>query len=101
MWVAGDTFMVNGKRHSYVHAGQHEAGRAARLLSGTCGFAVDVTPIVVPVNAYDITVKSSPGDVHVVNRQRLRRWLRRRPQVLDNRVIAAVHSAARWGSTWR
>jgi Nuclease-related domain len=101
IWVAGDTFMVNGQRHPYVHASRHEAGRTARVLSGACGFAVDVTPVVVPVNAHDITVKSSPGDVHVVNRRRLRRWLRRRPQVLDDRVIAAVHSAARWGSTWR
>jgi hypothetical protein len=101
IWVAGDTFMVNGKRHPYVHASRHEAVRATRVLSAACGFPIEVTPVVVPVNADDITVKSKPRDVHVVNRRRLRRWLRRRPEVMDDRAIAAVYSAARWDSTWR
>jgi Nuclease-related domain len=101
IWARGDTLMVNGQRHPYVHASRHEAGRASRALTAACGFPIDVTPVVVPVNADDITVKKSPADVHVVNRRRLRRWLRRRPEVLDDRAITAVYPAARWGSTWR
>jgi hypothetical protein len=67
----------------------------SRALSAAGSFPADVTPVVVPVSAGDIRVKSKPGDLHVVNRRRLRRWLRRRPEVLDDGASAAVYAAAR------
>jgi hypothetical protein len=101
IWVRGDTFLVNGARQPYLRNSRHEAGRASRLLTAACGFPVEVTGVVVPVNASDVVVKESPVDVHVVNRRRLSRWLRRRAEVLDPETIAAIYAAARRPITWR
>ncbi len=100
IWVAGDTLLVNGVRQPYLRNSRHEAVRAGRLLTAACGFPVAVTGLVVPVNARDITVKKRPVDVHVVNRRRLRRWLRRRPEVLGEAESGRIHEIARRSVTW-
>jgi hypothetical protein len=101
IWVGGDVLMVNGTRQPYIRNSRHEASRASRLLTAACGFPVSVTPVVVPVGAQAITVKKSPADVHVVNRRRLRRWLGRRPQLLDEATADAIFDRARRPATWR
>ena len=101
IWVRGDTLLVNGGRQPYVRNSRHEAERAARLLTAACGFPVQVTGVVVPVNASDVVVKQAPVGVHVVNRRRLSRWLRRQVSVLDAETIDAIYDAARRPSTWR
>jgi hypothetical protein len=101
IWVRGDTLLVNGARQPYVRNSRHEAARASSLLTAACGFPVEVTGVVVPVNASDVVVKQAPVGVHVVNRRRLSRWLRGRAHVLDAGRIAAVHDAARRPSSWR
>jgi hypothetical protein len=101
IWVRGDTLLVNGARKPYVRNSRHEAERAARLLAAACGFRVEVTGVVVPVNASDIVVKQAPAGVHVVNRRRLGRWLRTRAHVLDAVTIDVIYGAARRPSTWR
>ena len=100
IWVAGDTVMVNGVRAPYVRNSRHEARRASRLLSAACGFPVTAMGVVVPVNARDLTIKKAPVDVEVMNRRRLRRWLRRRPEVLDVCVVDAIFEQARRSATW-
>lgn len=67
LWVGGRTFLVDGTRKPYLHASQHEARRAARLLSAACGFAVPVQGVVVPVGATSLTVKPTPAGVDVVD----------------------------------
>ncbi len=99
IWVGDGTFLVNGQRQPYLRNSRHEAERAGRLLSAACGFQVAATGVVVPVGADDITIKTPPGDVHVVNRMWLRRWLGGRPETLDRAIIAAVY-AAREERTW-
>jgi hypothetical protein len=98
--VGGNTVLVNGARQPYVRNSRHESERASCLLTAACGFPVDVTGVVVPVNAADIVVKQQPVGVHVVNRRRLGRWLRRRDQRLDAATIEAIYDAARRPSTW-
>ncbi|MCW2902045.1 MAG: hypothetical protein JWO67_4310, partial [Streptosporangiaceae bacterium] len=83
IWVGGSTLMVNGVRHPYIGNSRHEAGRAARLLTAACGFPVMVMGVIVTVRADDLVVKKAPDDVQVLTRRQLRRWLRRRPDVLD------------------
>jgi hypothetical protein len=87
IWVAGGSFRVNGVPQPYVRNSRHEAVRAGRLLSAACGFAVPVTGLVVPVNAHREVVKREPGDVHVIAWRRLRRWLRRRDECLDEATL--------------
>ena len=100
IWVAGDSFMVNGVRVAYVRNSRHEALRASRLLTAACGFPVEATGVVVPVNAHEVTVKKSPPDVEVINRRRLRHWLRRRPEVLGVSAGDAIFEQARRSATW-
>jgi len=100
LWVGGDTFMVNGVRQPYIRNSRHEAARASRLLSAAVGHPVAVTGIVVPVGAQDLVIKESPGDVVVVNRRRLRRWLASRPQTLPGAIVDAAHEQARRSTTW-
>jgi hypothetical protein len=97
IWVAGDTVKVNGLRHAYIRNSRHEAERASRLLSDACGFDVPVTPLIVTVGA-DLTIKEHPADVHILSRHLLRRWLRRRPEVLS--AADAIFDQARRSSTW-
>jgi Nuclease-related domain len=100
IWVGGDTFMVNGQRQPYIRNSRHEAKRAARLLSASCGFPVEVASLVVPVRAADVTVKQAPDDVIVVTRARVARWLRKRPDVLRADAIEAIFASARRSPTW-
>jgi hypothetical protein len=99
IWVAGDTVKVNGLRHAYIRNSRHEAERASRLLSTACGFDVPVTPLIVVVNAAQVTIKEPPHDVHVLTRGRLRRWLQRRPEV-SAAAGEAIFEKARRSSTW-
>ena len=100
IWVGGNTFMVNGQRQPYIRNSRHEATRASRLLTDACGFPVFATGVVVPVGAEALTIKSPPGDVHVVNRRALRRWLSSLPPVLTLDGIETIYGAARLASTW-
>jgi hypothetical protein len=101
VWVGGDTFLINGVRQPYLRNSRHEAERASRLLSAACGFPVEVTGVVVPVGAADVVIKTPPIGVHVINRRRLGRWLRRRLPTLDRATVEAVYEAARRSTTWR
>jgi len=101
IWVAGDTFMVNGQWQPYIRNSRHGAKRAARLLSASCGFPVEVAGVVVPVRAADVAVKKAPDDVFVVPRAQVARWLRRRPEVLSADAIDAILATARRSTTWQ
>lgn len=100
IWIAGDTFMVDGHRQPYIRNSRHEAPRAARLLTAACGFDVHVEGVVVTVNASDFTVKKPPIGVSAVYRRGLARWLLQHGDVLATDVIEAVFTAARRSTTW-
>lgn len=101
LWVAEGTFLVNGQRQPYLRNSQHEATRAARLLTAACGFPVAVTGVVVPVDAANLVLKSPPRQVHVVPRMQVRGWLRDRPEVLAGDLLDSLWKAARRPDTWR
>lgn len=54
VWVAGNTFLVNGRRHPYLRNSRYEAERAARLLAAA-GAPVAVAGVVVVVGAALLT----------------------------------------------
>ncbi len=101
VWVGGNTLMIDGQRQPYIRNSRHEAQRASKLLTEASGFLVPVTGMVVPVGANNITIKTPPDDVHVVNRMALSRWLRARPEVLSLEHLDAVYGAARRSTTWQ
>ena len=104
VWVGGNTFMVNGQRQPYIRNSRHEAQRASRLLTAACGFPVAATGLIAVMGAHKgFTVREQPpgGDVNVVTRKDVDRWLRRRDaDVLGPEQVEAVHGAARRSDTW-
>jgi hypothetical protein len=100
VWVAENTFMVNGKKTPYLRNSRFEAQRAATLLSAACGCDVAVEPVIV-VLAAGMRVKAPPVGVHVVERKRIARWLATRPAVLAPDMVERIFEQARRDSTWR
>lgn len=104
VWVAGDTFMVNGWRVPYVRNSRHEAARAGRLLTEHAGFPVMVLGLIAVVGAHKgFKVKKQPEDgaVVIVRRRRLSRYVERLPRRLSEREIDAIYDVARRSTTWR
>lgn len=100
VWVAKNTFLVNGQRQPYVHNSRHEAARAAQLLTSKCGFRLPVSAVIAVVGADNVAVKESPADVQVLWRGQVVRWLRRRPITLNDTAITTIYDVARRSSTW-
>jgi len=104
VWVGADKFMVNGQCQSYVRNSRHEAQRASRLLTTACGFPVTAIRLIAVMGAREgFTVREQPpgGDIHVVTRRGVDRWLSRRPVgVLGAEQVKAVHEQARRWVTW-
>lgn len=101
IWVAGNTFMVNGQKQPYLRNSRHEAQRAARLLTAATGVPMHAVGVVVPVGAQDVTIKTEPEGVHVVYRKALVRWLERQPELLDQGAVERIYEAARRSTTWQ
>ena len=100
VWVAKDTFMVNGQRQTYVRASRGEGRKVSRILSTACGFEVAARPVIAVVNAMDLVVKEQPGDVRVCSRRRIVEWLKTQPTVLGLAEVEAIYSVARRSTTW-
>jgi hypothetical protein len=103
VWVAGDTFLVNGVRQSYIRNSRFEARRTERLLSDRTGTAVPTTGIIAVVGAdKGFKVKEQPrgGAVHVVARRLLNRWLTDHPTRLEAGEIESLYAHARRSTTW-
>ena len=103
VWVGGNTFIVNGTESCYVRNSRHEAGRAARILSGRVGFPVHVTGLIAMICARGrFTVKNQPpgGDVYVLARRKIADWLARRGTVLSPEQVEALFEVARRSTTW-
>lgn len=100
VWVSEKVVMVNGQRTDHLRNSRHEAERAARLLSAARGVAVVVEPMLVLL-ARDLTVKSSPPDVHVAPARGLHRRLQKRPVRLAPADVEALFEVARRERTWQ
>lgn len=100
VWVGGDTFLCNRRRERYVPAARAEARRVAALLTRHAGRPVEVTGMLVVI-APRMTVRTQPRDVVVVRDDDVRRWLERRPAVLDPERVRRLERVARDPLTWR
>jgi hypothetical protein len=105
IWVGGNTFMVNGTRTHYVRNSKFEAKRTAKFLTTALGgIPVFATGLIAVMGARGgFTIKSQPpdGDVVVMTRKEVAKWLAKRPEVLTDEQIEAVYSVARRSDTWR
>src|SRR5438477_4268030 len=100
VWVAQNSFLVNGQKTDYLRNSRYEAKRAAKLLSAACTFNVTVTPIIV-VMASSLNVKAKPEGVEVVARKQIVKWLSRRPVTLTPEAVDRIFAQARRDVTWK
>jgi hypothetical protein len=99
VWARGDTIVVDGDRKSWIQETSFVAGRAARMLSTRCEFAVRVQPVVVVVDALRLTVE--PGsEAHVTNRTRLLSWIETHARRLSDEELDVIDDTARHPETW-
>jgi len=101
IWIAGNTFLVNGTNQPYMRNSRHEAARAARLLTAAVGFPVHVEAVIVPVNARSVTIKRAPDGVHVVPRGQFARWLLQQEDFYPVPALHSIYEAARRSTTWQ
>jgi hypothetical protein len=103
VWVAGDTFLVNGRKQPYVRNARHEAQRATRVLSKLTGIPIAVTGVIAVVGANGgFAVKCQPADgiVHVIGRRHLAGWLLGHGAILTPDDVSTVYEWARRSTTW-
>jgi len=65
VWVGDDSVRIGGQSYPHVRKSRNEARRASRVLTGGCGFPVDVQPVLVFVGAARVTTVATLLDVRV------------------------------------
>jgi hypothetical protein len=101
IWVAEQTFMVDGTKVPYLQKSVAECKRAHTQLSRAVGHAVEVRPVIVVMGAASLKIKAKPMDVSVIKRKELVRWLRSQPPSLGVDAIDEIYAAARQRSIWK
>lgn len=105
VWVGGNTVLIDGHRVPYVRNSRYEAKRTSKFLTTALGgVPVLTTGLIVVMGAREgFKVKSQPpdGDVIVLTRREVAKWLAKRPVVLTNPHVEAVFEVARRSDTWR
>ena len=105
IWLGGTTFMVNGTRVPYVRNSKFEAKRTSRFLAAALGgVPVHVTGLIAVMGATGgYTIKNQPpdGDVVVLTRKEVAKWLAKHLKVLTDEQVEAIYAVARRSDTWR
>jgi hypothetical protein len=100
VWVSPRAFLVNGRSRPYLRNSQHEAARAAKILSAATGGRVETLAVIVVV-AGSLTHKGEPSDVAVVTEKRLVSFLTRRlSDARGDVTVEAIRHAASQPATW-
>ena len=101
VWVFDRHLMVAGTRCDHVRNSEHEASRAAKLLSSALGWPVPVRAVVAVFEPARLNIKCQPPAVDVLEARKLVRWLKRKPDVLNEAQLAEIESVIGTPSTWR
>lgn len=88
--IAGRTVLVAGTRVPAVVAAEAAAERLGRLLAAHGLGAAPVHPVVAVGGDSRLTMTERPRGVAVLRADRLRDWLRSRPEVLDADAVARI-----------
>lgn len=100
IWLGDHAAMVNGQSTPYVRNSLFEARRAARLLTHTCGFPVDVHPVLAVVGAATITIRTTTPSIHLIDGSHASHALSTLSPVLTPSDTARIYTAAREQNTW-
>ncbi|WP_308403591.1 nuclease-related domain-containing protein [Streptomyces sp. 8ZJF_21] len=101
IWLGDHAITVNRSSTRYLQISQSEASVAAKRLSATCGWPVEVRPVLAVVGAAKITAKSAVPPVLVINGTEADRRLSGLTPKLSPTQVAEIFSAARQRQTWQ
>ncbi|MFE5163989.1 nuclease-related domain-containing protein [Streptomyces sp. NPDC056697] len=101
IWLGDHAITVNRTSTRYVQISRSEAVVAAKRLSATCGWPVEVRPVLAVVGAAKITAKSAVPPVLVIDGTEADRRLSGLTPKLSPAQIAEVFAAARQRRTWQ
>lgn len=90
---------IGGQSYPYVRKSRAEARRASSALTKACGFAVDVRPVLVFVDADRLTVAPTLHDVRVVRHRELTA-VKRAAGVCTAAEVEGIYAAARNRRIW-
>lgn len=103
VWVAGKAFLVAGQKKPYIRNSEHEAARAAKLLTAAVGRPVAASAMIVVVDPKQLVVREKPASVAVVSADGMLRALRARAKrgpALPEADLEALRAAAVEPRTW-
>ncbi|OPF84329.1 hypothetical protein VT50_0202080 [Streptomyces antioxidans] len=101
IWLGDHAITVNRASTRYVQISQSEAAVAAKRLSATCGWPVEVRPVVAVVGAAKIAAKSAVPPVLVMDGAEADRKLSGLTPNLSPTQVSQVFAAARQRRTWQ
>ena len=101
VWQGDHAITVNGTVTRYRPVSLSEAERAARTLSGACGFPVSVRAVLAVVGATKISVKTVVPDVILLDGARIDQRLSALSTVIPAEQVERIYAAARKSQTWR
>ncbi|MGD9956031.1 MAG: nuclease-related domain-containing protein [Candidatus Nanopelagicales bacterium] len=103
VWVSKNSILVNGQRTDYLRNSRFEGERATKLLTAGAGFPVFVKPVLIFTTGTlipDVTIKSRPDDVAILDRMDVPRAFKRSTVMLTPKQVAQVYAVARRSINW-
>ena len=101
IWVRGHAFWVSGQHTDYLRNSEHEADRLTKIIHARFPQAPAVSPVIVVVNASDITVKTRPARVRIETPRGITAWLAKRPTILHPEAVRMIAAMLDDPQTWR
>lgn len=103
VWVSKTSILVNGQQTDYLRNSRFEGERATKLLTAAAGFPVFVKPVLIFTTGTlipDVTIKSKPDDVGILDRMDIPRAFKRSTVTLGPEQVDEVYAVARRSTTW-
>jgi hypothetical protein len=103
VWVSQHQVRVDGHKQPYLRNSRFEAERATRLLTAACGFPVFAKAVLVFLTGTlipDVTIKSAPDDVAILDRTDIPGAFRKAKRRLSDDHVAIIFEHARRSTTW-
>ncbi len=101
IWVAQRTFMVNGQKQPHIRNSEFEADRVTKLIRERMPLLKPAQPVIALVDPKQITFKVKPDRVKIIDARDLRRWLMKRPVLLDGVNLDQLVTLIDDPLTWR
>ena len=103
VWVSKNAVLVDGHRTDYLRNSRFEGERATKLLTAAVGFPVFVKPVLIFTTGTlgpDVTIKSRPDDVGILDRTDVPRAFKRSTVLMTAEQVEQVYDVARRSTTW-